>query len=125
MTYVVTERGNAAVVGFYTLSSYSVVTGALPSEVTKKLARYDPLPATLIGRIAVDRNHHGRGLGAFLLIDAAKRSLGASERVGSSLVVVDAKDDRAAGFYRHFGFIPFPDHPLRLFLTMQTVAQLP
>jgi len=125
VTYVVTERGAAAVAGFYTLSSYGVVAGALPPEVTAKLARYDPLPATLIGRLAVDEKHQGRGLGAFLLTDAAKRSYAESERVGSCLVIVDAKDEKAADFYRHFGFIRFPDRPGRLFLPMRTIAQLP
>jgi GNAT superfamily N-acetyltransferase len=125
VTYVVTEHGAAAVAGFYTLSSYTVVAGALPPEVTAKLARYDPLPATLIGRLAVDQNHQGRGLGAFLLTDAAKRSYAESERVGSCLLVVEAKDEQAADFYRHFGFIGFPDRPGRLFLTMRTIAQLP
>ena len=125
VTYVVTEHGSATVAGFYTLSSYGIVARDLPPEVTAKLARYDPLPATLIGRLAVDEKHQGRGLGAFLLSDAAKRSLVESERIGSCLVVVDAKDERVVDFYQRFGFIPFPDHPRRLFLPMRTIAQLP
>ena len=74
---------DGAVAGFYTLSSWTVLAKDFPAEITRKLPRSGVLPATLIGRLAVDRRHRGRGLGEFLLLDALKRSLAESERVGS------------------------------------------
>ena len=66
----------------------------------------------------------GRGLGERLLIDALQRSLAASRSVASVAVIVDAKDEAGATFYARYGFIAFPDQPLRLFLPMKTIAAL-
>ena len=125
VAYVAVVSGSATVAGFYTLAARTIPYPDLPAELKRRLPRYEVIPATLIGRLAVDTNHQGRGLGGFLLVDALKRSLAESERVGSWAVVVDAKDDTGSSFYRKFGFIPFPDKPLRLFLPMQTIAKLP
>lgn len=125
VAYVAVVRGSATVAGFYTLAARSIPCPDLPAEITRRLPRYDTIPATLIGRLALDENHRGRGLGDFLLADAVTRSLAESRRVASWAVVVDAKDDAASAFYRAFGFIPFPDQPRRLFLPMETVAKLP
>lgn len=123
--YVVVERGTVVVVGYYTLSSYSVLARDFPPEVIRRFARYQTLPATLIGRLAVDEKHTRRGVGPFLLIDALKRSLAESAQIGSCAVVVEAIDDRAIAFYQRFGCVSFPDQPRRLFMSMQTISQLP
>ncbi len=81
------------------------------------------MPATLIGRLAVDQANRGLRLGERLLIDALRRSLTASQTVASVAVIVDAKDTAGVAFYLRYGFLPFPDQPLRLFLPMKTVAQ--
>jgi GNAT superfamily N-acetyltransferase len=88
------------------------------------LPRYPQLPATLLGRLAVDQGMKGRGLGEFLLMDALRRSLEASARIAAMAVLVDAKDDAAHAFYRHFGFLPLHEQPRRLFLPMKNVAGL-
>lgn len=108
--------------GFYTLSSTAVPVGELPAEVARKLPRYPLIPATLMGRLAVDERHRGRGFGRFLLADALHRAL--RSEIASFAVVVDAKDDAAARFYAREGFLPFPDQPRRLFLPMARVAEL-
>jgi ribosomal protein S18 acetylase RimI-like enzyme len=112
------------VAGYYSLSSTAVRLAEWPEPTRRKLPRYPLVPATLIGRLAVDRRHRGLRLGERLLIDALRRSLAASETVASVAVVVDAKDETGVAFYRRYGFIAFPDQPLRLFLPMKTIARL-
>lgn len=112
------------VAGFYTLSATAIKLDAWPDTVSRKLPRYPLTPATLLGRLAVDVSQRGKRLGERLLIDALGRSLETSRGVASVAVVVDAKDDAGAGFYARYGFKPFPDQPLRLFIAMRTVAAL-
>ena len=114
----------ARVAGFYSLSSTAVRISEWPESSRKKLPRYPLVPATLIGRLAVDRAYRGLGLGERLLIDALRRSLTASRTVASVAVIVDAKDTSSVEFYLRYGFQPFPDQPSRLFLTMKTIAAL-
>jgi len=110
------------VIGFYSLSSLSLSLEALPEEVAHRLPRYDAIPAALIGRLARDERVRGRGVGELLLADAIQRILGAGRSVAVFAIVVDAKDDRAAEFYRAFGFRVFPLQPKRLFLLTATAA---
>ncbi len=108
--------------GYYTLSSTTVVPQDLPPEVVRKLPRYPKIPATLLGRLAVDKRYQGRGFGRFLLADALYRSV--NSEIASFAVVVDAKDHAAQRFYERESFLPFPDHPLRLFRPMADIAKL-
>jgi len=82
------------------------------------------LPVTLIGRLAVDVRLKGPGAGAFLLIDALRRSLPHSAQSAAMAVVVDAKDEAAVSFYRHFDFVPLQRNARRMYLPMKTVAAL-
>jgi len=108
------------IVGFYSLSSYSLALDDLPADMARKLPRYDAIPAARIGRLARDGRVRGQGVGELLLADAVRRILGAARSVAVFAIVVDAKDDRAAAFYRRFGFQPFPLQPSRLFLLTST-----
>jgi len=110
------------VVGFYSLSSYTLALTDLPQEVAKKLPRYGAIPAALIGRLARDVRARGQGVGELLLADAVRRILGAGRSLAVFAIVVDAKDETAADFYRGFGFRPFPSRPLRLFLPTSVAA---
>ncbi len=123
VTYVLVEAETpSGIVGYYSLSSASVLLDALPEELSKKLGRQPSVPATLIGRLAISTRHAGKGLGTRLLWDALTRSEEASQKVGSVAVIVDAKDDAAAKFYERYGFRPLPESPHRLFITMATIA---
>ncbi|SCC92863.1 conserved hypothetical protein [Thiomonas sp. X19] len=112
------------VLGYYTLSASHVNASELPDTLAKKLPRYPRLPVILLGRLAVDQSMKGKGLGAFLLLDALRRSLEAAANIAAMAVLVDAKDEAADAFYRHFSFLPLQHPPRRLFLPMKTVAGL-
>jgi GNAT superfamily N-acetyltransferase len=112
------------VLGYYTLSASLVNANELPATLAKQLPRYPQLPVTLLGRLAVDQTMKGRGIGQFLLMDALRRSLEAATHIAAMAVVVDAKDDAAQAFYRHFSFLPLQAQPRRLFLPMKTVSGL-
>lgn len=122
--FVLTQPGSLNVLGFYTLSSSIIPVGELPPNLMKRLPRYGQLPVTLLGRLAVDRSVGGQGIGEFLLVDALRRSLEAAQQIAAMAVIVDAKDELAESFYRHFDFQPFQLTPLRLFLPMAQIAAL-
>ena len=113
---------DGAIGGYYTLSSTGVKLTELPSDVARKLPRYPLVPATLLGRLAVDQNYQGRGYGRFLLADALFRAV--RSEIASFAVVVDAKDEAARRFYERESFLPFADQPLRLFRSMADIAKL-
>jgi GNAT superfamily N-acetyltransferase len=123
-TFVVTPASDPArIAGYYALSMTHIQFASLPETTRRKLPKH-PLPAALIGRLAVDQRFRGQGLGGLLLIDAFRQILRASDKVACAAVLVEAKDDAARAFYLHFGFIPFEDRPNSLFLSMKTIQQL-
>jgi GNAT superfamily N-acetyltransferase len=122
--FVLIDDKTSVIAGFYTLSAISIELQDLPEAISKKLPRYRLVPATLLGRLALDQQFHGKGLGEFLLLDALKRSLDHSGQVGSTAVIVDSKESEALGFYLKYGFMQFRDEPLRLFLPMKTIEKL-
>jgi len=107
------------IVGYYTLASASLLLADLPASTGKKLPRYPTVPAVRMGRLAVDQTLKGQGLGGALLADALDRA--ARSEIAAYALMVDAKDEAAAAFYRHHGFIALPDLPLTLFLPLATV----
>lgn len=113
---------DGAIAGYYTLSAMSIVLAELPLEITRKLPRYPHVPATLLGRLAVDRRYQGKGYGRFLLADALFKSL--KSEIASFAVIVDALDERARHFYELEGFLHLPDQPRRLFLPMADIENL-
>nr|WP_276556855.1 GNAT family N-acetyltransferase [Rhodoblastus acidophilus] len=113
---------DGGIAGYYTLSSTAIRLPELPEATVRKLPRYPLVPATLLGRLAVDQRHHGRGYGRFLLADALHRAV--RSEVASFAVIVDAKDESARRFYARESFLPFRDQPLKLFLPMASVAAL-
>jgi GNAT superfamily N-acetyltransferase len=120
--FVATPRGTNSIAGFYTLSAASIPLADLPRDQAKRLPRYPVLPAALIGRLAIDRRQERQGLGSALLVDAFQRASRAAPAIFA--IIVDAKDDNAARFYRHFGFQPFVSREMSLFLPVATAAKL-
>lgn len=100
--YVAVETSSGRVAGYYTLAAGGVPLTDLPAALTKRLPRYPSVPVARIGRMAVDRAYQGQKLGGALLADAAVRA--ARSEVAVFALIVDAKDEAAAAFYRHHGF---------------------
>jgi GNAT superfamily N-acetyltransferase len=105
------------IAGYYTLSAGSINTDDLPLIQKRRLPNY-PVPVALLGRLAVDKKYQGQRLGSVLLADAVQRVEQASEVLAVYAIVVEALNPSATKFYQSFGFIPFADQPLKLFLPM-------
>jgi len=113
---------DGTLVGYYTLSSTSVNLAELPEQVARKLPRYPLVPATLLGRLAIDRRQQGKGYGRFLLADALYRIV--RSEIASFAVIVEAKDDNARRFYERESFLPLPDQPMKLFRPVADIEKL-
>ncbi len=111
--------------GYYTLSNDSIPREIVPEEIMKKMPKgYKTLPATLLGRLAINKSFAKQGLGALLLLDALKRSYDLSKNsLGSIAVVVDPLDEDAKRFYIKHGFIELPDSG-KMFLPMTLIRKL-
>ncbi len=117
------EDTPSRIAGYFTLCSYGVSPGTVPEAAKKHIPRYPVVSATLIGRLAVSKDFQGEGLGSILLAKALHKAHENASVVGSSMVVVDAIDDRAVRFYEAHGFIKLRD-AMRLILPMRTIAEL-
>jgi GNAT superfamily N-acetyltransferase len=122
--FVLLEEAGGTVAGYYTLSATAVRLEELPPAIAEKLPRYPLVPATLLGRLAVDERQRGKGLGELLLMDALYRSWRLSVEIASVAVIVDAKSHDARAFYLHYDFLPFPEQKQRLFLPMGLIERL-
>ena len=111
------------IIGYFTLCAFSLDQAAVPEAARKRIPRHPMVSATLIGRLAVAQSEQGRGLGSLLLARALRKSWENAAQVGSCMVIVDAIDDDAEGFYRAHGFIKLPD-TRRLILPMRTIGDL-
>jgi GNAT superfamily N-acetyltransferase len=116
--FVTTEDG-VRVVGYYALAAAQVEPVAATERLAKGQPKHRPIPVVLLARLAVDLNHHGRGVGTSLLQDAMLRAHQAAEQIGLRAMLVHAKDDHARGWYEQYGFEPSPTDPLHLILLMK------
>ena len=115
--YVAVELATGKVAGYYTLAAAGVPLSELPEELVKKLPRYPSVPVARLGRLAVDQAFRGQGLGGALVWDAVSRSI--RSEVAVAALLVDAKDEEAAAFYRHLGFVPLTGDGLTLMMRLQ------
>ena len=106
------------VMGYYSLSTLSIELSQLPEKLARKLLKH-PVPAALIGRLAVSEDAQGCGIGKMLLVDAIKRTLSVSDQIAIYAMVVDAMNDDTRGFYEQFGFTRLSDSSPRLFLPLK------
>ncbi|MBS4164688.1 Uncharacterized protein y4aS [Candidatus Protochlamydia amoebophila] len=114
---------NEQVIGFYTISMACIEFKNVPEKHSSNLPRY-PIPAARIGRLAVDNSFQGKHVGKILLIDALERISKAAYTIAAHAVIVDAKNEKAKMFYEHFGFIPYKDEPMSLYLPLITIEEL-
>ena len=117
-TYVVCQDNR--VVAYFCISAGAVERAAAPGKVRRNAP--DTIPVSVIGRLAVSRDHTGKGLGADLLSDALRRIAVASQSIGIGAVMVHAKDEAAKRFYlRCAEFVEYPEDSRTLFLPIETV----
>nr|WP_199329053.1 GNAT family N-acetyltransferase [Coleofasciculus sp. FACHB-1120] len=110
------------VVGYYSLANGSVIHSEAPGKIKRNMP--DPIPVMVLGRLAVDINHRGKGIGKGLVKDAILRTLQASEIAGIRAIMVHALDEEAKRFYvDKCGFMPSPVHPLTLMVTLADVKK--
>jgi len=118
-TFAAVDVGQTRVAGYFTVSTGSVAFASVPDYVAKRLPKY-PIPTVHVGRLAVDRQFQGRGLGETLLVESLRKAAIASKSVGVYAVDLIALHDRAKQFYLKYGFVEMLDSPLHLFLPIQT-----
>jgi GNAT superfamily N-acetyltransferase len=122
-TFVLTRGEESRTLGYYTLSAGAVARERLPAEESRRLPKY-PAPVAHLGRLAVDLQVRGQGLGSLLLADALRRAFKVSKDLALYAVDALAKDDSARAFYLAHGFHELLDDRLHLFISMRTVAKL-
>ncbi|MBE0510943.1 MAG: GNAT family N-acetyltransferase [Gammaproteobacteria bacterium] len=122
-TYVLVDSDQpATILGYYTLSAAEAEREQLATEQQGKLPHH-PIPCFRMGRLACRQNQQGKGLGRLLLGLVVSRCLMARTHVAAWALIVDAKDQHAADFYRHYGFKDFADKKLCLYLPLGTPAR--
>lgn len=119
-TFVLCE--GRRVVGYYSLAAASVLHRMATSNIRRNMP--EPIPAVLIGRLAVDKSLQGMGHGVGLVRDAVLRIAGAAETIGVRAILVHALSDEAKTFYERFGFRPSPIDPMTLMLAVEDVLRL-
>lgn len=117
-TFVVTTAGGE-VAGYYSLASGSVTRSEMPRRIRHGLP--NPTPVMVLGRLAVDLRHRGRGLASGMLREAMLRTLRVSQEAGVRALIVHAIDDEAITFYSRYGFQLFPPETRTLLLPIETI----
>lgn len=114
-SYVVCE--GSRVVGYYCLSSGAITAIDAPGGLRRNMP--DPIPMTVLGRLAIDQHWQGKGIGVALLQDAVLRSRQAAQILGIRGVLVHAISEEAKAFYERYGFTSSPQNPLTLVLSLK------
>lgn len=121
--YVAVERDDDDdVLGYFALSAADVESRDISALTDVSLPGY-PIPAFIIGRLAVDRSAQGRGVGRTLITEALRVCLTLSRSIATFGVIVDALDEEVVTFYERYGFVVLPPErfPQRMFLPMSTI----
>jgi GNAT superfamily N-acetyltransferase len=120
--FVTVDREQARVCGYYALAA-AAITHQQATERARKGQPRHPIPAVLLARLAVDASVQSRGIGAWILQDAMRRALSASEAVGMRVLLVHALDDAARRFYERWGFEPSPTDPFNLQMLFKDIRR--
>lgn len=118
-TYVVSAGGR--VVGYYALATGAIAQQRATGRVRRNMP--DPIPVMVLGRLAVDREYQGKGLGSALLRDALLRTLNAATVVGIRAVLLHAISEEAKRFYERAGFSSSPVDPMTMMVTLGDIEK--
>lgn len=122
-TILAVARETQAILGYYSLSPASIEYSRVPENAKRGLGRYE-VPGFRLARLAVDASVQKFGLGGQLLLSAARRCILASAEIGGTALIIDAKNERVAGWYAGYGAMPLLDAPLTLVLPLATINTL-
>ena len=123
-TYVALNSADGkTILGFYTLSPAQVDFENVPAEARPAGAGHHAIGGFRLGRLAVSKSCQGMGLGGELLVAAARRCILVSAQVGGTMLFIDAKDERAANWYKSYGAIKIPKTPLSLVLPYSVISK--
>ncbi len=122
VTVICSEPSTKLIVGYYTLCPASIQRDVLPDK-TFSGPRPNPIPAFRICRLAIDKQFQGKGMGKMLFVHALKKCLDQSMQIGGSVIIIDAKHEKAKQFYQHFGFISSVDNALVLVQTIKFIQK--
>ena len=121
-TFVAIENTDGrTILGFYSLAPGVLSYADTPGIIRRGLARHD-VPGFRLARIATSISWQGQGLGGQLLAFAARRCVRAATEVGGVVLIIDAKNQRAADWYAGYGAVPLNDRPLTLVMSLATFA---
>lgn len=121
-SFVWTADGGDDVLAYYAISAHAIPRAEAPSRIGRGVP--DPVPAALLGKLALDRQLHGRGLGSKLLLDALERIIAASDAgPAARAIVVDAATVAGRALYAKYGFVAVPGHATRMIIRAETVAR--
>ena len=112
---------NTTVLGFYSLAPGALAYADTPEMVRRGLARHD-VPGFRLARIATHVRVQGKGLGGQLLAAAGRRCLRAAADVGGVILIIDAKNERAADWYVAYGAVPLANTPRTLVMSLAAFA---
>ncbi len=122
LTRIYVLADGATIMGYYSISAHSVSAESLPEN--KRMGSYREVPFLLLGRLAVDKKFQGQGFGDALIFHAFKTTMETAKKVGIQGVIVDAKDEKAASYYKGFGFKRLRGTKNRLVLPITAIAKL-
>lgn len=120
-THVLFDTENKKIISYYSTCNYAVQKDSLASWFKVSVKE---IPATLIARLAVDKNYKGRGYGGLTLVEALKQIKKMSKLTGIKVIIVDALNEKAVSFYKNFGFIQFDESSTRLFLSISEIEKI-
>jgi len=115
------DADNKTIFGFYSLAPGALAYAETPEMIRRGLAQHD-VPGFRLARLATRVRLQGQGLGGQLLAAAARRCLRAAAEVGGGVLIIDAKNDRAARWYASYGALPLNNKPLTLVMSLATFA---
>ncbi len=110
------------VIGYYSLSAGAISHETAPKSMRRNMP--NPLPVLLLGRLAIDKNYHNKGLGSALLRDAMLRAVNIAHDAGIFAILVHSLSDEARKFYLSRGFVESPLQPMTLMMTLETVRSI-
>jgi GNAT superfamily N-acetyltransferase len=121
-TFLAVDNADSkTILGFYSLAPGALSYADTPELVPRGPARYE-VPGFRLARIATDLRWQGQGLGGQLLAAAARRCLRAAAEVGGVVLILDAKNSRAARWYTTYGAVPLNNRPLTLVTPLASFA---